>query len=493
MNRFFTLIVAGIVFIVFSSFLKIFQNGVTIKMNMPDVIEAGSEITINVTINKGKVTGIVQFRQDLPYGFTARAVNSANANFSFQDQQVRLTWFQAPADDEIMFSYKIVANERLTGNIDLGGRFSYIENNEKRSVNQQPMLLAINPSPNLNPAMRVDVFEYEKIASIESIAASSGQTVALRQKPIWIENEKVFLVTLLVNKDAVQKFAKIEETIPQGYVAASTDSKGGIFTFADQTAKFMWMDLPPEPYFIVTYKLIPEKSVTPATTVHLAGVFSYMINERTFSSEIIERQETLANLNVAQVNALLSGITIQPTLQPILIAETTTSRPAPSTSTTPTTSQSVALTTPTTSQPAVSSTPTPSQSVASSTSTTPPKTTPASSTTPGRTTVEKNDDDMLRPEKGVYYRVQVAAGRKPVNTQRYFRSYRLQYSVTKEAHDGWFKYTIGSFAEYKDARDYRVQLSNTTTIKDAFVAAYNNGNRITVQEALMTLNQKWIK
>ena len=466
MNRFFTLIVAGIVFILFSSFLKLFQNGVTISMNMPDVIEAGSEITVNVTINKGKVTGIVQFRQDLPYGFTARAVNSANANFSFQDQQMRLTWFNAPSEDEIKFSYIIVANERLTGKINLNGRFSYIENNEKRSVNQQPMMLAITPSPNVNPAMRVDVLEYEKIASIESISSSSGKTVALRQKPTWIEAEKVFKVTLLVNKDAVQKFAKIEEAIPKGYTAVSIDSKGGIFTYADQMAKFIWMDLPSEPYFIVTYKLIPEASVPPAASVRIAGVFSYMINDRTYSSEIVERQESLAGLSNTQVIALLSGITVQPTLQPVLVAETPPSRPTPS--------------------PAVSQT-------ASTTPTTQPKTTPTPSTTPGRTTAAKSDDDMLKPEKGVYYRIQVAAGRKPVNTQRYFRNYRLEYSVTKEAHDGWYKYTVGSFAEYKDARDYRVHLSNTSTIKDAFVAAYNNGNRITVQEALMTLNQKWVR
>ena len=54
MNRFFTLIVAGILLVAFSSFIKLFQNGVTIKVDMPDVIEAGTEITVNVTIKRGK-------------------------------------------------------------------------------------------------------------------------------------------------------------------------------------------------------------------------------------------------------------------------------------------------------------------------------------------------------------------------------------------------------------------------------------------------------
>ncbi|MDR1155910.1 MAG: SPOR domain-containing protein [Bacteroidales bacterium] len=462
MNRFFTLIVASILLITFSSF---FQNGITMKMDMPDVIEAGAEITVDVTINKGKLTGFARFQQELPYGFTAMAENSANADFSFQDQKVRLIWLSVPEDDEITFSYKIVANERLTGKIDLNGRFSYIDNNERKSADLQPKLLAINPAPNVNPTMLVDVRDYAKTASIEAIAAKAGRAVAMRQQPAWMEEDKMFLVTLLVNKDAIQKFAKIEETVPSGYTAASIDSKGGIFTFKDQVAKFIWMDLPVDPYFTVTYKLIPEEGVTAdPSSMHLAGVFSYMINDRTLSSAIVERNEILAGLNSEQVNAVLNGVTIQATeQQPVLVAGATDSQSDSKTST-------------------------PSKTSTSS------KTSGSSSISPGRTVAGANDSgDMLAPESGIYYRVQIAAGHKPVNAQRYFRRYRLEYSVLKEQHEGWFKYSVGSFAEYKDARDYRVHLGNTSKLNDAFIAAYNNGKRIIVQDALMALNQKWYK
>jgi hypothetical protein len=99
----------------------------------------------------------------------------------------------------------------------------------------------------------------------------------------------------------------------------------------------------------------------------------------------------------------------------------------------------------------------------------------------------------LEPEKGIYYRVQIAAGHKPIDIKKYFKRYNITEEVRTEEHKGWWKYSIGSFYEYKEARDYRMILWNTTRINDAFVAAYNNGVRITVQEALMISNQKWYR
>jgi hypothetical protein len=56
------------------------------------------------------------------------------------------------------------------------------------------------------------------------------------------------------------------------------------------------------------------------------------------------------------------------------------------------------------------------------------------------------------------------------------------------------KWTHGNFAEYKLAKQYRNELVNKCPqLPGPFVTAYQDGNRITVQEALMLTQQPWVK
>ena len=94
---------------------------------------------------------------------------------------------------------------------------------------------------------------------------------------------------------------------------------------------------------------------------------------------------------------------------------------------------------------------------------------------------------------GVYFRIQISASSKKVNTRSYFKRFKIRENVIVERIAEWYKYSVQKYETYVHARNFRNKIWSETPITDAFVVAYNGNNRITVQEALMITNQQWIK
>lgn len=108
--------------------------------------------------------------------------------------------------------------------------------------------------------------------------------------------------------------------------------------------------------------------------------------------------------------------------------------------------------------------------------------------------LKESISNIPAPETSVSYRVQIAAGKKEVQQQYFVDRHKITENVTIEYHNTWYKYTIGSYPIYKEARDKRNMIWEAENkIDDAFVTAYNSGERISVQEALMISKQKWYK
>jgi hypothetical protein len=451
--------------------LQIFPGNVSVKLDVPSEVQAGSEFEVKVTLNKSDLEGFSRFQQSLPAGLTAISGSSSNADFSFSDKRVRLIWLRIPQNNEITVSYRVKIDERLKGTFSLSGKFSYIENNERKSVDIQPVAINIQPSATIDPSLIVDVNDFERMTIPALTPAEAVSVACIRQKP-YAGTQGDYIVNVLVSKNLTRQFAKIEEDVPEGYTAVALDAKNAIFTFKEQKVKFLWMNLPTEPYFTVSYRLIPKnqaKLPAPAIT----GAFSYLVAEKSVSVDIIERDLDLADLGGKDVNALVAKALAEPAP---LIAQTTLEEP-------------VKIEQQTQVEPTVK----PQGRPQGRPEGRPQKVVKPAREKPAIAVAKTDDSSLLNPEQGVYYRIQLAAGHKPINVNRYFKKMQLEKEVSQEVHDGWKKYSIGSFGIYKEARDYRVHIWNTTPVKDAFITAYNSGQRITVQEALMITEQKWYR
>lgn len=432
-------------------FIDILNNGdVSLRMDAPVIVDAGKEFRIKVTISKDDLSGFSRFQQNLPAGLTASSENPANADFTFEDKRVRLIWLRMPESDEVTAVYRVKVDERLKGTFSIGGKFSYVDDNDRKSVSITPQSITIIPSPDMDPSETVDINDFEKQVIPDLTGSGKSEIACIRQKPYLNASGEV-VVNVLVHKKDLEKFAKVEEQISDGFTAVSITSRNAIFTFNDQLAKYLWMNLPAAPYFVVTYNLVPDAGKT-LNDLSIDGQFSYIEEDETIVLDIIQRDVDLTNLTAKQVQELIQEKPREET------EDTEETRPDEE-------------------QKEI--------------------TEPLAQTEQSKLYQNLNNTEkryMLEPETGIYYRVQLAAGHRPVNIRQYFRQFNIDPDrVRREQHEGWIKYSIGSYDIYKEARDYRVHIWNTTTINDAFVTAYNNGSRITVQEALMIANQEWYR
>ena len=440
------------------------QDPVSVKMTVPSVVGAGQEFRVTITIDKGNLEEFSRLQQELPGGLEASQENSGSADYSFDNQRVRFIWLKLPAESPIVLNYKVMVNERLKGTFTLGGEFSYVENNERKSVSLRPESINITPSPAISADNQIDIGSYKDvIASEQESAPLTGKVTCIRQTPYKSPTGNDIMVNLLVYKNDMNKFAKIEEKIPTGFEAVVMDSKEGLFTYKDGVAKFVWMNLPEEAGFTVKYRLIPDATKSLAD-LQIDGSLSYILEGRNIAVDIVQKDVYLDGISLPNIEALMKALERGEDLpEGKVLAEQEVSKP-------PVEEEKP----PPVQKPEEEEKPVVREETPVVRETTPRRTDPGSSLIPDR--------QRLPVQDGVYFRVQLAAASRFSDAGKAFASYNLSRPVLVERHDGLYKYTVGSFSSYGQASDFRNTVLSKG-IKGAFIVAYRNGKRINVLDA----------
>ncbi len=440
-------------------------DAVSLRQSVPKQVKAGGAFDVEVTVSKGNLESFARYTVQLPYGLKVLAGEGANADFQFEYQQARFIWFRLPNQDEFKLRYRVEVDERLKGTFELGGEFDYVRANARATVALAKQTITIEPSAAIPPDKRLDIEEFQRaIPAQRPIDLRRLKVRCFRERPVRLASGEDLEVNLLVNKGEADNYAKIEEQLPPGYTAEPIETRDAIFSFENGLVRLIWKNQPATPTYTAAYRLVPMRPGLPPPEIY--GTFSFIRDGATQVIAVEQRDMELSQLTPAQVESLVrSSRAHAPVGRDVSSAAT---------------------------EGALTGSDASGSTRASDTrGSRRPSRRPSRSQTGARQ--RTMDEYLLAPEEGVYYRVQVAAGHRPVDIARYFRRLDLHADVRTERHDGWYKYSVGSFKEYKEARDYRVQVWTTTPINDAFVAAYNNGKRITVQEALMITSQRWYR
>jgi hypothetical protein len=471
------------------------RTDIKIMHDLPTTLKPGEERLITIELDKSDVTGFAKLQFTMDAGLTAEAVETAGSSFTFNNQAAKFIWMALPESRKINLKMRIRANADAEGPLKVNSRFSYIYQNERKNVDAPDHIITVGSSDAAfaNPK-KVNPEQEENNSVARAVAGRTITNTGINQ---WRVDVEIFT-------DAISGFAKVEENFPKGYTAVDIKSTGAVFTSQDQVLKYVWFDVPQQEKITVTYRLLPVIAMDGAKP-SIQGLFSFLQGEQTATVPIedgapqpLMPATTSAPLApIAQVanqkptppitndtTPTQTATSPAPIITPAEAAVAQTTQPQTPQTTTPTTAPNTAQ-----SQPKADTPTSPKQAPTKST-----PLPPGEATAQGKSPAHSNIVNVPKPEKGVYYRVQIAAGQNNLDKNTFAKLYQFSEPIVLENHQGLYKYTTGHFEVYKAARDERERItSGYNKFKGPFVTAYNDGDRITVQEALLITRQKWFQ
>jgi hypothetical protein len=463
--------------VLFISIAAIFQtNNIIVTSTLPNYAKPGETVDFEVMVSKGSLSGFSKLQMIFPEGFQVEAVDVKGGTFSFVDQKLKIIWVSLPADPKFSLKFKVNIKTGTVGSFPLEGQFSYIQDgvrsNEKFNTNifiaeEKPAALA-NAQSTTDPANSSTETAESTMVTATASPASFEFSRALSK--LNLKPSESTTVKLTVGKKGISGFGKITEIIPDGFTAEEIESNGAIFSVLNNEVRFLWMTLPASDSFDISYKLVAG---TQEGEQSIKGSFSY-----------VEDTKTRVNSTSATIFKVNGDEAVASATPP---DETTTTEEPSSTekSTTEEVASANKVTPSETEEEEEPETETEEEEEEEEEE-------PAVESATASTEESSNEVDPATINREVSYRVQICATRKAVNKQYFVKNNSVSEAIFTDMHDGWHKFTVGAFDIYGDARNHREDVKESNKITGPFVTAYNRGNRITVQEALMISKQQWV-
>ena len=472
------LIFINIILIALSTFFNLAD--ITITHTSASELDAGEKIEATITINKMDFSGPGRLKLDLSQAEGIQIIEKENdgSSFTFKNNEALFIWYDLPKNKNIEITYLIDASKNSFGTKKITGTFSFINKNERKQLTIPELVFLVN----------------EVIPQGGEPSVSSNRTIEGKNGN--------YTIKIHITKGKHSGFARIKDKLPEGYIATSIEPAGSIFKDIDGAAKFIWSDLPSSiESFTVSYRLINPKGVD--TSFFITGEYAserliaeghndgieipityYTPNDPSFeynaltndTSSINELSEvvldSMKEINAEQDSNRLNvktedvSITLTDSMKDISIQEIDNNLVEEDT-----TLKSVEI-------------PEEEIIVAENIDN-------KTKTGDEEKSIISNIVNSQKIKTNIDYRVQILASHR-IATKNYVRNkYSFSENFDLENHDGWIKYTTGRFDQYKNARNKRNDL-NSNEFPGPFVTAYNFGQRITVQEALIISKQNWI-
>ncbi len=458
MIKYFFILINSLTLFIFGLFQT--DNSVTIKNNIPSNFIVGQEVAVEFRISKGIQTGFAKFQLELPDGISIIKKDEMNSIYSIQNGVAQWIWSEVPKDEELLIKLTLMASELGIGIKTFNSNYSFIEKNEKKVFNMLPLEASIqnNIINNKVSVIKDTLTKAEPNTSIDVVRLISDGPNA---------NEKT--ITIKIKKGDTKGFAKYSDEIDLNLNAKAIKTDGSSFSVSDGKIKFVWVDVPTKSELEVSYHI----DLNNKNSNILKGEYSYL--EKNQSKKYIVKPDSLVigklkdeiNLQAVQKTEVAKSIVQETEANQLtskkIIEDSKSNLTVEKTSTLVTEAPNLVK-----------------------------KEANEVKTIPAKAEIVKETPQIVNADPNFVVQIGAFKNTKIVATVL-IKKYRITDKIVDELHDGFSKFMVGNHNLYKEARKHRDIIKSKHGVKDAFIAAYNVGKRITVQEALMVSKQSWFK
>jgi hypothetical protein len=420
---------------------------IEISHNIPDYLVSGSTYEIDVTINKRNIEGFAKFQMEVPDGINVKSIEVSNSSFTFSEGVIKNIWMSIPTESEIHLSYKFEVGANYQGTGTIIAQFVYIKDNERYSMEMNDHNVTIGSE-----------------GGVEQVITASDATFVPElikgHRSIRVISPTEFEVKLRIDKDGLEGFAKVQDILPDGFTAQLLISGGSVFSVVEDKIKFIWFNVPTSDQLEVSYLLKTKKALRPGTV--LKGTFNFIYKDDARFIDLPEEELLLEEGNELLVEEIQPEVE-EVVVAPVVVVAAVEVETRVDDEVVEEVVEEVAI----------------EEEVVEETVT--------------ASVVEETIVEIPDPQTGIFYRVQLAASKKNVKVTYFKNKFKFRGEIYLESHAGWYKYTTGNYDKYVKARNRREEIKSGYQFRGPFVTAYNAGERITVQEALLISKQKWVK
>ncbi len=268
--------------------------------------------------------------------------------------------------------------------------------------------------------------------------------------------------------------ARLQQDFPKGFEVSEAEQEGAILTFSNSTLQLLWIQLPAADSLPVRYTLRALQGY--GGKAEIPGVFHFIQNAK--------RESIRLNPMVLQVSgeAVKRFTPVKKEAEPVASTKSVaTSKPVEK-------PRETLKSSPNTTQAKPQENAAPSGGVKANKE--PAKSASESGKKPplAGNSEKPVAKEAVPSKKGVQsekvsFRIQIAASQEKANPSDLAKKFNVEASkIREEEHSGMYKYTVGEFPSLPEAR--KVLNANPALKSGAFVAGYQNGQRIELEEAI---------